>query len=169
MTDQPAEPKIQPLEAIVGFLATVPKFSHTDDGMPKIYARYGVEHYSHDPESGVTTKLDTTFHPLVAYWETAETLAARFHKGDSFIAQGLVRVNEHTGRERFEVKQIGHNARRTRYEVDRSRRAPREAIERSQQKPSEAVVAEVPTQADSSVQFLEPHRTASPSPAGPNR
>lgn len=165
MNDQPAEPKIQPLEAIVGFLATVPKFSHTDDGMPKVYARYGVGHYAYDPESGVTTKLDTTFHPLVAYWEAAETLAARFHKGDAFIAQGLVRVNKRTGRERFEVKQIGHNARRTRYEVDRSRCAPREAVERSLPEAQEPRAA-VP---DTTVQFLEPHRTASSVSAGLNR
>lgn len=165
MNDQPAEPKIQPLEAIVGFLATVPKFSRTDDGIPKVYARYGVEHYAYDPESGVTTKLDTTFHPLVAYWEAAESLAARFHKGDAFIAQGLVRVNEHTGRERFEVKQIGHNARRTRYEVDRSRRAPREAAERSLPEAQEPRAA-VP---DTTVQFLEPQRTAFPAPAGLSR
>ncbi|MEV8339105.1 hypothetical protein [Leucobacter sp. NPDC077196] len=141
----PPEP-IETLDAIVGFFATEPRRNAGNDAdieteseaeqsdvddIPKVFARFGVEHYSRNPDTGKIVRLEPTFHSLVAHWEAAEIIKKKFRKGDSFIAQGMVKVSKKTGKEYFEVKQIGHNTRRTRYEVDRSHRTRHLAEQRS--------------------------------------
>ena len=135
------------------------------NGMPKVYARYGIEHYSRDPETGITTRLEPTFHTFVAYWETAELVAARFRKGDSFIAQGTKNVNDKTGKERFEAKRIGHNASRTRYEVDRSPRARRTHGDHTPPAPTPTLTQEQAAEASAPApQPPDLYRPAAPAP-----
>ena len=152
----PTSEPIETLDAIIGFFATEPKPSRTRDGVPKIYARYGTERFVHDPETGGTIKEEPTFHALTAYWGAAETILAQYRKGDSFIAQGVVRVSKQTGKERFEVKQIGHNTRRTRYTVDRSPRAEQRATEHTAMRQALSAAQEHSTAVSA---HPEPHRT----------
>lgn len=129
MTDQnemtppasPEEPELEPLKCVVGFIATEPELRDTERGVPRFYARFGVEETRQEPGGG-SGRREVRFHSLVAYRETARVAYERFQKHDVFIAQGRTKVNPRTGKQRFEAEQIGHNAARTRYEVDRSAR-----------------------------------------------
>ena len=126
MDTQPQQPASDPIETVPGvrgFFATEPDFSHTDSGVPKVYARYGVEH-SRLEDDGTRTRLDPTFHSIVLYWHAAEIVRDHFKQYDHFIAQGEVRTNKATGKERFVAYAIGHNTLRTRYEVDRTPKTP---------------------------------------------
>ena len=126
MDTQPQQPAPDPIETVPGvrgFFATEPEFSHTDSGVPKVYARYGVER-SRLEDDGTRTRLEPTFHSIVFYWRAAEIVRDQFQLYDHFVAQGEVRTNKATGKERFVAYAIGHNTLRTRYEVDRSLKAP---------------------------------------------
>jgi single-strand DNA-binding protein len=108
-----------------GFIATAPQLNFTGSGAARFYARVGVEHYRKETD-GSFTKLDSTFHDLVAYAKTAERAYARFKVGDNFVAAGYVneyeldRNGKAQAREEFVVRRIGHDLARTRYEVDRT-------------------------------------------------
>lgn len=108
-----------------GFIATAPDLTFTTNGDARFYARIGVEHYRKETDGGFT-KLDPTFHDLVAYDTTAERAYARFRTGDSFVASGYINEYEVTRdgkqvpREEFVARRIGHDTVRTRYDVDRS-------------------------------------------------
>lgn len=108
-----------------GFIATAPQLTFTDSGVARFYARIGVEHYRKEPDDSFT-KLDSTFHDLVAYAKTAERAYARFKVGDNFVASGyindyeLTRNNQVEAREEFVAQRIGHDLARTRYDVDRT-------------------------------------------------
>ena len=76
------------------------------------------------------TKLDPTFHDMVAFESTARETYARFRKGDSFVASGYVHeyeVDEPRRRsvikEEFVARKIGHNVNKTDYVVQRGRHA----------------------------------------------
>ena len=118
---------IRTQESFSGFVASDPQLSRTSTGEARLYARVGQEHYRRNSD-GSFTELETTFHDLVAYRATAERAHERFVKGDSFVAEGYTHPFEyerdgHTVQgEEFVAKKIGHDAARTRYEVDRSPR-----------------------------------------------
>ena len=49
-----------------GFIAAAPQINFTSKGTARFYARVGVEHYRKETD-GSFTKLEPTFHDLVAY------------------------------------------------------------------------------------------------------
>ena len=121
-TEESAESEIVTQLCVQGFIATRPTLT-TEDGVPKFFARYGVERTRTGPD-GREVRLEPRFHSIVAYREVARIAYAQFQKFDVFIAQGRVGTNQRTGKPQFEAEQIGHNTLRTRYEVDRTPRRP---------------------------------------------
>lgn len=122
---------IQTQQSVAGFVASDPQLSHTERGDARLYFKVGIEHYRREPDS-TFTKLETTFHDLVAFRAAAEYGAQKLAKGDSFIADGRVREysyerdgQRHEGEE-FIATRLGHDLARTRYDVDRT---PRRATE----------------------------------------
>jgi len=122
---------IQTQQSIAGFVASDPQLSYTERGDARLYLKVGIEHYRKEPDNSFT-KLETTFHDLVAFRAAAEQGAARLAKGDNFIADGRVREysyerdgQRHEGEE-FVAARIGHDIARTRYEVDRTPRQPQQ-------------------------------------------
>ena len=108
-----------------GFIATAPQLNFTGNGAARFYARVGVEHYRKETD-GSFTKLDSTFHDMVAYAKTAERAYARFKVGDNFVASGYIneyeldRNGQAEAREEFVARRIGHDIARTKYDVDRT-------------------------------------------------
>ena len=70
---------------------------------------------------------------MVAYGQVAEAAAAKFARGDKFIAIGYTRPYSYkkddktVAGEEFVALGIGHDALRTSYDVDRSHRPARDA------------------------------------------
>jgi len=114
-------------ESVSGFVATDPQLTHTAKGDPRLYLRFGQEHFRKE-EDGTFTQLESTFHHLVMFGRSAEHAHTRFAKGDTFIAEGYTcpvnyeRDGQPVESEEFVAKKIGHDLARTRYEVDRSPR-----------------------------------------------
>lgn len=108
-----------------GFIAAAPQINFTSNGGARFYARVGVEHFRKETD-GSFTKMDPTFHDLVAYAKTAERAYAKFKVGDNFVASGYIneyeldRHGQVEAREEFVARRIGHDLARTRYEVDRT-------------------------------------------------
>src|SRR5690606_7412083 len=116
---------IQTQQSISGFIASEPQLSHTERGDARMYVKVGIEHFRKEQDNSYT-KLETTFHDLIAFRAAAEQGAERLAKGDNFIADGRVREysyeregQRHEGEE-FVATRIGHDLARTRYDVDRS-------------------------------------------------
>ncbi|WP_310964136.1 single-stranded DNA-binding protein [Nocardioides terrisoli] len=116
--------------SLVGFVASAPELHFTKDGAECCRLRVGVEQWRREVD-GDFTKLDPTFHDMVAFESTARETYARFRKGDSFVASGYVHEYEveHPGeasviKEEFVARKIGHNVNNTAYEVQRRRLAP---------------------------------------------
>lgn len=113
--------------SLAGFIASEPDLHFTSAGAEYVRVRVGVEQWRKEVD-GSFTKLDPTFHDMVAFESTARETYARFRKGDSFVASGYVHEYEaeRTGeiREEFVARKIGHNVNRTSYEVQRQRVAP---------------------------------------------
>lgn len=121
---------IETQEAITGFIATEPRLSYTDQGVPRLYCRIGIEHSRQEPD-GSFTALNPTFHDMTAFRKAAEEGVSRFRKGDKFVATGRTHeyAYEKDGQsiqaEEFVVSRFGHDIARTDYEVDRTpRRLP---------------------------------------------
>lgn len=118
---------IRTQQSISGFIASDPQLTQTAKGSPRFYARVGQEHFRRE-DDGTITRLEPTFHNLVAFRATAERAHERFTKGDSFVAEGYVRpyTSDRDGQsvdtEECVAKKIGHDLARTTYEVDRTRR-----------------------------------------------
>jgi single-stranded DNA-binding protein len=115
--------------SLAGFIASDPDLHFTTAGAEHVRVRVGVEQWRKEVD-GSFTKLDPTFHDLVAFESTARETYARFRKGDSFVASGYVHEYEleRDGttviKEEFVARKIGHNANKTAYEVQRRRLAP---------------------------------------------
>ena len=132
-------PRLRPREALVGYIDSDPILRYGKTGVPRFYARVGIEHFRPDGEDSFT-KTGTTFHDLVIFRKTAENAKELFAPGDHFIAQGYVReyTDQHGNeREEFVAKKIGHDPMWTPYTVDRTpepdtmqRQAP--SLDRSQ-------------------------------------
>ena len=114
--------------SLVGFIASAPELHFTKTGAECCRMRVGVEQWRREA-NGDFTKLDPTFHDMVAFESTARETYARFRKGDSFVASGYVHEYEVDGREgsvikeEFVARKIGHNANKTDYVVQRGRHA----------------------------------------------
>ena len=80
-------------QSISGFIATQPRLSVGENGVSRFHARVGIEHARQEPD-GSFTQLEPTFHDLAIFRKTAEEAAARFRKGDRFVASG--RIHEYT-------------------------------------------------------------------------
>jgi single-stranded DNA-binding protein len=108
-----------------GFIAAAPQINFSSQGAARFYARVGVEHYRKETD-GSFTKLEPTFHDLVAYAKTAERAHAKFKVGDNFVASGYIneyeldRRGQAEAREEFVARRIGHDLARTKYEVERA-------------------------------------------------
>jgi single-stranded DNA-binding protein len=115
--------------SLAGFVASAPELHLTKDGTECCRLRVGVEQWRKEVD-GDFTKLDPTFHDMVAFQSTARETYARFRKGDSFVASGYVheyeveREGSSVIREEFVARKIGHNANKTAYHVQRRRLAP---------------------------------------------
>jgi single-strand DNA-binding protein len=115
--------------SLAGFIAANPDLHFTTAGAEYVRLRVGVEQWRKEVD-GSFTKLDPTFHDMVAFESTARELHARFRKGDSFVASGYVHeyeVERDGGsviKEEFVARKIGHNVNKTTYEVRRRRLAP---------------------------------------------
>lgn len=115
--------------SLVGFIASEPDLHFTSAGAEYLRVRVGVEQWRKEVD-GNFTKLDPTFHDMVAFESTARETYARFRKGDSFVASGYVHEYEVDGREgsvvkeEFVARKIGHNVNKTAYEVQRRRLSP---------------------------------------------
>ncbi|MBS2938924.1 single-stranded DNA-binding protein [Nocardioides sp. J2M5] len=108
-----------------GFVVTAPDLRFTAAGKEHVKVRVGVEQWRHETD-GSFTKLDATYHDMVAFESVAREIYARFQRGDSFVASGYVHEYEveaeGTGsviREEFVARKIGHSATRTNYVVQR--------------------------------------------------
>jgi single-strand DNA-binding protein len=115
--------------SLAGFIASEPDLRFTTAGAEHVRLRVGVEQWRKEVD-GSFTKLDPTFHDMVAFESTARETYARFRKGDSFVASGYVheyeveRDGSSVIKEEFVARKIGHNANKTAYEVQRRRLAP---------------------------------------------
>ncbi|MDF1605910.1 single-stranded DNA-binding protein [Nocardioides sp. YIM 152315] len=116
--------------SLAGFIASDADLHFTTAGAEYVRLRVGVEQWRKEPVDGSLTKLDPTFHDMVAFESTARELHARFRKGDSFVASGYVHEYEverdggSVVKEEFVARKIGHNVNKTAYEVQRRRLAP---------------------------------------------
>ena len=114
--------------SLVGFIASAPELHFTTTGKEYARVRVGVERWRKEV-NGDFTKLEPTFHDMVAFESTARETHARFRPGDSFVASGYVHeyeVDNHGGsliKEEFVARKIGHNANKTNYVVERGRHA----------------------------------------------
>lgn len=131
--------------SLVGFIASSPELHLTKGGAECCRLRVGVEQWRKEVD-GEFTRLDPTFHDMVAFESTARETYARFRKGDSFVASGYVHEYEVDGREsgvikeEFVARKIGHNVNKTAYEVQRRQLAPTgPAPQPSPEPPSPAV------------------------------
>ena len=127
--------------SLVGFIASAPELHFTKAGDECCRVRVGIEQWRKEVD-GSFSKLDPTFHDMVAFESTARETYARFRKGDSFVASGYVHEYEieRTGKvqEEFVARKIGHNVNRTAYEVQR-RQPPPLASSATQEPPTPAV------------------------------
>lgn len=127
--------------SLAGFIATVPDLHFAKSGAPRFHARVGCEHFRKEVD-GSFTKLDPTFHDLVIFKDTALAAYERFKKGDSFLASGYIHEYEVESngttviRDEFVARRIGHDTKRTTYEV-----------RRREVQPTAPPVASVPTPA----------------------
>lgn len=148
---------IQTQQAVSGFVASEPQLSFTEKGDARLYMKIGLEHYRREADNSFT-KLETTFHDLIAFKGAAEFGHQKLAKGDNFIAEGRVRKYsyERDGQRRegeeFIATRLGHDLARTRYEVDRTPR--RNASEQA-----------TPTRDASAFTSPEPSRQATTAPA----
>lgn len=119
-------------EPLWGYIASEPVIKTTRNGKARFFAFAGEPQYRDEPE-GSRTRVGTDYLPMVAYGQVAEAAAAKFARGDNFIAIGYTRPYSYkkdgkdVSGEEFVALGIGHDALRTNYEVDRSRRPAREA------------------------------------------
>ena len=119
---------IRTYESFSGFIASTPNTEPIGKGKPRFYAHAGQNQFRKE-DDGSYTKTGTEYMPIVAYDKVAEELTARFARGDNFVAEGYShpfsykKDGQTVEGEEFVVWKVGHDASRTRYDVDRSPRA----------------------------------------------
>ncbi len=113
--------------SLTGFIVSPPELHFTSAGKQHTRVRVGVEQWRHEA-GGEFTRLDPIYHDMVAFESTARETYTRFRPGDCFVASGYVHeyeVDKPGGsviKEEFVARKIGHNANRTNYTVERTRR-----------------------------------------------
>lgn len=124
------EQTIRTQDSTSGFIVGDLRLQQTKDGTPMLTARVGQEQFEADGQGGFR-QLDNHYFNLVQYGKSAERSFNQFKPGDRFVTEGYVRDFSYENREgeqiegkEFIVKKIGHDAARTRYEVDRTPRQP---------------------------------------------
>lgn len=121
---------IRTYESFAGFIASTPNTEPTGKGKPRFYAHAGQNQFRKE-EDGHYTKTGTEYVPIVAYDRVAEELAARFARGDTFVAEGYTRPfsyqkdGQTVEGEEFVIWRVGHDAIRTPYTVERVPRTDR--------------------------------------------
>lgn len=112
-------------DSFYGFVASNPQLTQPEGGTPRLYFKAGQEHYRPEAD-GTFTKLETTFHDVVAFRAAAVRGFERLAKQDYFVAQGQLDTytDGDTGvqQSRFVANRLGHDLARTRYEVERTPR-----------------------------------------------
>jgi single-stranded DNA-binding protein len=115
--------------SLVGFVASAPELHFTKKGDECCRLRVGVEQWRKEVD-GSFTRVDPTFHDMVAFESTARETYARFRPGDCFVASGYIHEFEMERRdgpsvikEEFVARKIGHNVNKTDYLVQRGRQA----------------------------------------------
>ena len=128
--------------SLAGFIASAPELHFTKTGAECCRMRVGIEQWRKEVD-GSFTKLDPTFHDMVAFESTARETYARFRPGDSFVASGYVHEYEDTTsgdvREEFVARKIGHNVNQTAYEVQRRHSPQAPAAAPTQEQPASAL------------------------------
>jgi len=110
--------------SLAGFIVSISDLHTTGSGSPQVRARVGVEQWRHEAND-TFTKLDPTYHDMVAYDHAASILSSRFRPGDFFVASGYIHeyeIDQRGGsliKEEFVARRIGHNANQTPYVVQR--------------------------------------------------
>jgi single-strand DNA-binding protein len=89
--------------SLVGSIASAPELHFTKAGAERCRMRVGIGQWRREVD-GSFTKLDSTFHDMVAFESTARETYARFRKGDSFVASGYVHEYEVDVREGSVIK-----------------------------------------------------------------
>ncbi|MTV26449.1 single-stranded DNA-binding protein [Nitriliruptoraceae bacterium ZYF776] len=144
---------IRTRQSLTGFIASEPQLTFTTQGAARLYAKIGQERFRRN-DDGSFTQLDTTFHDLVIYRRTAERAHDAFAKGDRFVAEGYLRTYEHQvdGQtrhgEEFIATKLGHDAARTTYRIDRTRRDATAAQAPAIDTPTRDAPTSVPTARD---------------------
>jgi single-stranded DNA-binding protein len=114
-------------EPLWGYIASEPDIKPTRHGKARFFAFAGEPRYRDQPD-GSRVRVGTEYRPLVAYGQVAEAAAAKFARGDNFIAIGYTRPYSYKkdgkdiAGEEFVALGIGHDSLRTNYDVDRSPR-----------------------------------------------
>ena len=62
---------IQTQQSVAGFVASNPQLTYTERGDARLYFKIGMEHYRRETDNSFT-KLETTFHDLIAFKGAAE-------------------------------------------------------------------------------------------------
>ena len=110
--------------SLAGFIVSISDLERTTSGSDRVRLRVGVEQWRHEAD-GAFTKLDPTYHDVVAYDTAASVIQKRFRPGDFFVASGYIHeyeIDQRGGsliREEFVARKIGHNANQTTYIVQR--------------------------------------------------
>ena len=110
--------------SLAGFIVSISDLERTTGGSDRVRLRVGVEQWRHEADS-TFTKLDPTYHDVVAYDTAASVIQKRFRPGDFFVASGYIHeyeIDQRGGsliREEFVARRIGHNANQTTYVVQR--------------------------------------------------
>ena len=108
--------------SLAGFIASAPELHFAASGTECCRVRVGVERWRKEVD-GTFTKLDPSFHDMVAFESTARETYARFRRGDNFVASGYIHEfeDDRTGelKEEFVARKIGHNVNKTAYDVQR--------------------------------------------------
>lgn len=156
---------IRTQQSLSGFIASDPQLTLTDRGDARFYARIGQEHYRRN-DDGSYTKLDTTFHDLVAFRRAADSAHGHLYKGDHFIAEGYLRSytrhldGQPQPREEFVAKKLGHDSARGPYTTDPAPR--RDASPQALESPAPAAPATGPQPPAPSLERAPYARPASP-------
>ena len=116
---------IKQATVMVGHIAGDPRLTYNDEGVPRFYARVGVDYWRRE-DDGTFTKTDRTFHDLAIRYKAAEAAMDLFKKGDDFIATGRFEkfTDPTTGaeREEFRADTLTPNPVSTRLSIDREPR-----------------------------------------------
>ncbi|QBX57317.1 single-stranded DNA-binding protein [Nocardioides seonyuensis] len=110
--------------SLAGFIVSISDLQRTTGGGDRIRLRVGVEQWRHEADD-TFTKLDPTYHDVVAYDTAASVIGQRFRPGDFFVASGYIHeyeIDQRGGsliKEEFVARKIGHNANQTTYVVQR--------------------------------------------------